>query len=184
MSSPVFVNSNSTADAFNTTLTIPLPVTRTNGNLLIAAIVATVNGGVSFVWPAGWTSIDSRNAQNISVAYAYCYVTGAEAAPVVTWSGGTSTSGVVAQYSGTSAASPIGNKNQNSSSTSPMTTVSSKCVSPWRMSASRRSNFAFPITHVTLLCRAGVHWPVFLTVDITTRCRFSAGSGRPPGARA
>src|ERR1035437_2496656 len=111
MTSPSFVNVSTLAySGYATDLTLNLPASRVNGNLLIGII--TTQGSPTLTWPGGWTPIDSSPTDG-NTSYAYCYVTGSETAPDVTWSGGQNANGIIVQYTGVAASSPIGAKNQN-----------------------------------------------------------------------
>jgi hypothetical protein len=111
MTAPVFDNASEFATInADTSLLLILP-TRTNGNLLIG--VVSVSGDTPVTWPTGWTPLDSETAANNGgFSYAYCYVTDSEVAPTVTWTGIQNARGVVVQYSGAAASSPIGAQNK------------------------------------------------------------------------
>ena len=110
--SPWFVNASSLASQNAVTnLTLNLPSSRTTGNLLIGFV--TIGNNTAVTWPAGWTPIDS-SIVDMSMSYAYCYVTGSETAPNLTWNGSQENArGIIVQYAGTAASSPIGATNKH-----------------------------------------------------------------------
>jgi hypothetical protein len=120
-----FVNIGSIAQA-NSVHTATLPGSRVNGNLLVFyfKVRSTTNDPTL---SAGWTLLDSFGYGGSTQRYgvAYCFVTGSEAAPTLTWSGGGTAVSIIAQYSGTDATTPLvaGTNNGASSGTTISTTA-------------------------------------------------------------
>jgi hypothetical protein len=124
MTSPSFVNAGTYATATATSITPALPGSRTTGNLLVAfAHFAGSASPITWSVSSGWTIFASLGqGGSRPMVLAYCYVTGAEAAPVFTQSGTANTvSGQVLQYTGAVASSPIGNVSSNSGVSGPIT---------------------------------------------------------------
>jgi hypothetical protein len=87
-SRPAFVNAQSAASESTSVHTGALPGGRVNGNLLIFyfKVRSTANDPIV---SAGWTAIDTFGFGGSTFRYGayYCYVTGSETAPTLTWRG-------------------------------------------------------------------------------------------------
>jgi hypothetical protein len=118
---PKFVNSGGGTLFNSTSATAVLPGSLVNGNLLLAHI-SVGSSTATPVWPAGWTPIGSKWTIGTQTGHqAYCYVTGSETAPTVTWTGTAGGMIQVIQISGTDASSPIGATSHNSASSASAT---------------------------------------------------------------
>jgi len=113
MTYPAFVNANSITQS--TSVHSPtLPGSRVNGNLLVLffKVRSTTNDPTV---SAGWTQLDTFGFGGSTYRFGiyYCFVTGAEAAPTVTWSGGGQCVSLIVQYSGVDQSAPLvaGSKN-------------------------------------------------------------------------
>jgi hypothetical protein len=116
MAAPTFVNAGAMGgQAANTTVTLPLPGSRVNGNLLVAFLQFAISNRTP-TWPAGWTSIANTNGASGSAACAYRYVDGTETACSPTWTGLANVDGRIYQYSGTLGSAPIGAHHETISS--------------------------------------------------------------------
>lgn len=109
--------SQSSFNADGGTVTIGLPSSRANGNLLIALLTTTFNNAQT--WPASWDVIYAAWNQTHYVSIAWRIVDGTEAAPTVTWP---TTSGKTGrcqcyQFSGTLIDTPIGDISFNTGNT-------------------------------------------------------------------
>jgi len=97
-----------------------LPGSRVNGNLLVFyfKVRSTTNDPTL---SAGWTLLDSFGYGGSTHRYgvAYCFVTGSEAAPTLTWSGGGTAISLIAQYSGSDATAPLLAGSKNGATTAP-----------------------------------------------------------------
>jgi hypothetical protein len=117
MAYPAFVNSGGITQA-NTVHTGTLPGSRVNGNLLVFyfKVRSTTNDPAL---SAGWTLLDSFGYGGSTQRYgvAYCFVTGSEAAPTLTWSGGGTAVSIVIQYSGVDQTTPLVAGTKNGSQT-------------------------------------------------------------------
>jgi hypothetical protein len=112
---PAYVNVGSqTSTGAGTSLALSLPGSRVNGNLLIAFIYVLNPSSATVTWPGDWTPIDNvGGSSGPAGSIAYCYVTGSEAGPTVTWTGSGSARGAIAQFSTTRGSSPIGAVSKN-----------------------------------------------------------------------
>ncbi len=120
---PVYVNAAApTMVSAAATITIGLPGNRVNGNLLVAHLSISSSTATA-VWPAGWTQIENWTIGSQNGSSAYCYVTGSEAAPVVTWTGSSGAMGRVDQFAHTAPTSPIGATSHNSTTSGSITTA-------------------------------------------------------------
>jgi hypothetical protein len=119
MAAPSFVNAAAmSGTAADTHLSVNLPGSRVNGNLLVCVL----NFGISdrtAVFPSPWVVIANTHAASAgSSVVAYRYVDGTETAPNVTWTGLANCDGRIYQYSGTLGSSPIGAHHETISSSS------------------------------------------------------------------
>jgi hypothetical protein len=129
---PAFVNARTTASQSTSVHTADLPTGRTTGNLLIFYFqVASVTNDPTV--SAGWTLIDTfgfGSGTTLRYGAYYCYVTGSEVAPTLTWAGGGHACSLIAEYENVAPSSPVvpGTKNGASSGTAISTaaTVSSR----------------------------------------------------------
>jgi hypothetical protein len=104
--SPAFVNAGTPTDTANGgSFTLPLPASRVTGNLLIAIVAFGVSGGGTITNNNSWTFFTANGATDYMVAYRY--VDGTETNVTFTCSSNCSTSGVILQFTGTAAASPL-----------------------------------------------------------------------------
>lgn len=111
---PAFVNVSAQVSATAAALTLTLPGSRVNGNLLIAFIGVNSPSSAGLTWPGGWTPIDTSGGSGSPCAsWAYRYVDGSEANPAVTWTGTATSRGGIMQLSGVKATSPIGHTTKN-----------------------------------------------------------------------
>jgi hypothetical protein len=112
MAAPTFVNAGSFGgQSANTTVTLPLPASRVNGNLLLAVVsFGQADKVPTLSWPSGWTPLISLTGIDAfaSSAVAYRVVNGSEVNVVLTWTGLTDVEGRIFQYSGVFSSSPIG----------------------------------------------------------------------------
>jgi hypothetical protein len=112
MAAPAFVNAGSFGgQSANTTVTLPLPASRVNGNLLLAVVsFGQADKVPTLSWPSGWTPLISLTGIDAfaSSAVAYRVVNGSEVNVVLTWTGLTDVEGRIFQYSGVFSSSPIG----------------------------------------------------------------------------
>jgi hypothetical protein len=127
---PAFVNIASITQA-NSVHTATLPGSRVTGNLLAFyfKVRSTTNDPTL---SAGWTLLDSFGYGGSTHRYgvAYCFVDGAEAAPTLTWAGGGTGVSIIAQYSGTDAATPLVAGTNNGATTG--TTISTAAINSTR----------------------------------------------------
>ncbi len=109
-----------------TTLSPALPSSRSNNNVLIAAI-AVFATGKTFAVGGGWTIFagSTLNSTSISGCLAWRLVDGAEATPVFTWTGAADCNSVVAQFSGNQIATPLGTVRSASADSSTTATMPS-----------------------------------------------------------
>lgn len=116
MGVPSFVNDVGNSQGTGTSSTTNFPSGRVNGNLLIAFVQTPSGGGKTFAVGGGWTIPAglTNSTANSSVAIAWRYVDGTEAAPVFTWTGSANWTSRVLQFTGVQAVTPIGNTNNAS----------------------------------------------------------------------
>lgn len=103
MASPVFVNSSTRANqSFGTSVTVTLPASRVNGNLLILVWGRNATDQTPST-PSGWTPLLSYKPvpPTISLYIWYRFVDGTETNPTITWAANTSAHAYIVQYSGT-----------------------------------------------------------------------------------
>jgi hypothetical protein len=117
---PKFVNSGGGTLFNSTSATGVLPSSRVNGNLLLAHLSVGSATAVP-AWPAGWTVIETWTIGTQTGSKAYCYVTGSETAPTVTWTGTAAGMIQIVQISGAAPSSPIGSSSHNSASSASVT---------------------------------------------------------------
>ena len=111
---PSYVNVGTQVGATATALTLTLPGSRVNGNLLVAMFSANSPTSADVTWPAGWTKIDTSGGSGSPLAsWAYRYVNGSETAPNITWTGTATARGVIAQLTGVRSTLPIGHTTKN-----------------------------------------------------------------------
>jgi hypothetical protein len=115
---PTFVNSGGVNIVGSTaTSNKPsLPANRTNGNLLLASCSVAANCVPT--WSSGWTVIETWSINTTGAVYqtgtkAYCYVTGSETQPTITFNGTGAGMARVDQYTGVAQTNPIGNSEHN-----------------------------------------------------------------------
>jgi hypothetical protein len=124
MGVPTFHAIGSFASAGGTSASPPLPVRSTN-DILIAHIILTT-GGKTFAVSGGWAIGNQISTGNVSAAWAWRVVDGAEAACPFTWSG--SATGVMSCSSWTGAGSttaPFGATNKATANASTTATAAS-----------------------------------------------------------
>jgi hypothetical protein len=128
---PSYRNAPSGASQSTSVHTGVFPSGRVNGNLLIFYFQV---GSTSHdpTLSAGWTLIDTFGYGGTTLRYgaAYCYVTGSEVAPTLTWAGGGTAVSLIAEYENVAPSSPVvpGTKNGalTGFSISTLATVSSR----------------------------------------------------------
>jgi len=120
-----YVNAGATAVGGGvTSVSVPLPASRVNGNLLIA-VVSSGSYLTTHVWPADWNVLDNTSVNYHTRSVAWRVVDGTESAPNVSWSTGAANARVVCfQYSGVLSDEPIGDYTSKSNSTSTHTSNS------------------------------------------------------------
>lgn len=126
---PSYVNVGTQVGATATALTLTMPGSRVNGNLLIAMLGVNSPSSADVTWPAAWTKIDSSGGSGSPLAsWAYRYIDGSEAAPNITWTGSATCRGVIAQFTGVKATLPIGPTSKNFQAAT--TTVTCPAITP------------------------------------------------------
>lgn len=111
---PTYVNVGAQTSATAAALSLTLPGSRVNGNLLIAFIGVNSPTSAGITWPGGWTPIDVNGGSGSPLAgWAYRYVDGSETNPSVSWTGSATCRGGIMQLSGTRSSSPIGHTTKN-----------------------------------------------------------------------
>ncbi|PPC98351.1 MAG: hypothetical protein CTY35_05365 [Methylotenera sp.] len=91
-----------------TSISVPLPTSLVNNNLLIGAVFSG-SVATTHIWPAGWTVIDNSTSGSYTRSVAYRIVDGTESSPSVSWSTGSANARALClQYSGILATYPVG----------------------------------------------------------------------------
>jgi hypothetical protein len=151
MSGPTFVNAGTFAGTSSNTVTIALPGSRTNGNLLLAWVRAQGtttlqtwsldSTSISNGWTLGSTTINQGGTR--PMVFAWRLVDGSEAAPKFNITNSTTVIGQCNQYATPIYSTPIGNVSQNSNNTA-VTTATCPAVtatSPNSLAVNIDANF-------------------------------------------
>jgi hypothetical protein len=125
MALPAFVSQGAQSTSASATSLAPaLPGTRTNNNVMIAFVTVSATGK-TFSAGGGWTLFDSINTGNMSGAYFWRLVDGAEAAPTISWTGLAACQAQIFQYSGNDTTTPLGTGNKATANSSTTLTIAS-----------------------------------------------------------
>lgn len=109
MTIPSWVNNGTAASGTGTSIAPALPASRTTNNILLAFVLVKATGKTISVSGTGWTLGDSASSGNLSAAWAWRLVDGAEAAPTFSWTGSAGYRAYETQWTGNATSSPIGN---------------------------------------------------------------------------
>lgn len=108
MTSPIYQTFGAASVTAGDTLRTPsLPLTRSNGQLLIAGC-CTKNNDVHSWSGTGWTKFDQVNSgSGFTASLAFCIVNGSESAPTCSWTNSSAARALMTSWSGTDGANPF-----------------------------------------------------------------------------